>query len=52
MSKKEKQNDVKHNKQKNKQDIGRIATRIIAAVLAFLMVVAFATTAIYYLVNM
>lgn len=39
-------------KQKNKRDIGRIATRIIAAVLAFLMVVAFATTAIYYLINM
>lgn len=43
---------AKNDKQKNKQDLGRIATRIIAAVLAVLMVVAFAATVIYYLINM
>ena len=35
---------------KNKHDIGKIATKIIAAILAILMVVAFAGTLIYYLV--
>lgn len=35
---------------KKQRDIGRIATKIIAAILAILMVVAFAGTLIYYLV--
>ncbi len=35
---------------KKQHDIGRIATRIIALVLAILMVVAVAGTLIYYLV--
>lgn len=35
---------------KKQHDIGRIATKIIAAILAILMVVAFAGTLIYYLV--
>ena len=35
---------------KKQRDIGRIATKVIAAILAVLMVVAFAGTLIYYLV--
>lgn len=35
---------------KKQRDIGRIATRIIAAILAILMVAAVAGTLIYYLV--
>ena len=37
---------------KKQRDIGRIATKIIAAILAILMVVAFAGTLIYYLIAM
>lgn len=37
-------------KQKNKKDMGKIAVRIIALILAILMVLAVATTLIYYLV--
>ena len=36
----------------NKRDIGRIATKIIAAILAILMVAATAGTLTYYLVTM
>lgn len=39
-------------KQKSKRDMGKIATRIIAAILAILMILAVATTLVYYLVNM
>ena len=35
---------------KKQRDIGRIATKIVAAILAVLMVVAVAGTLIYYLV--
>lgn len=35
---------------KNKHDIGRIATKVIATILAVLMVLAVAGTLIYYLV--
>ena len=38
------------NKQKQRRDIGKIATRVMAAVLALIMVAGFATTLIYYLV--
>lgn len=37
-------------KQKNKRDIGRIAVKIVASILAILMVLAVAATFIYYLV--
>lgn len=37
---------------KKQHDIGKIATKIMAAVLAILMVVGFAGTLIYYLVTM
>lgn len=37
---------------KKQRDIGRIATKIMAAVLAILMVVGFAGTLIYYLLAM
>ena len=43
-------NNGQENKHKNKRDIGRIAIRIIAAILAVLMVLAVAATLIYYLV--
>ncbi len=39
-------------KQKNKRDVGKIATRIMAAILAILMLLAMGTTLIYYLINM
>lgn len=35
---------------KNKHDIGKIATRVIAIILAALMIAGFAGTLIYYLV--
>ena len=38
------------NKQKNRRDIGKIATRVVALILAILMVLAMATTLIYYLI--
>lgn len=37
-------------KQKNKREKGKLAVRIIALILAILMVLAVATTFIYYLV--
>ncbi len=37
---------------KKRHDIGKIATKIMAGVLAALMVVGFAGTLIYYLVSM
>ena len=39
-------------KQKNKRDMGKIATRVMAAILAILMVLAVASTLIYYLINL
>ena len=39
-------------KQKNKRDLGKVAVRVIALILAILMVVAVAATLIYYLVTM
>ena len=39
-------------KQKNSRDIGKIATRVIAAILAMLMVLAAASSLIYYLISM
>ena len=39
-------------KQKNKRDVGKIATRIMAAILAILMLLAMGTTLIYYLITM
>lgn len=36
--------------QKSKKDIGRIATKIVAGILALIMVVAVGATLIYYLV--
>lgn len=39
-------------KQKQRRDIGKIATRVIALVLAGLMVVGFAATLIYNLIAM
>lgn len=38
------------NKEKNKRDIGRIATKIIAGVLALSMLLAVGATLIYYIV--
>lgn len=35
-------------KEKNKRDIGKIATKIIAAILAILMILAVSATLIYY----
>ncbi len=37
-------------KEKNKRDIGKIATKIIAAILALFMILAVAATLIYYLI--
>lgn len=39
-------------KQKNKRDLGKVAVRVIALILAILMVLAVAATLIYYLVTM
>ncbi len=39
-------------KQKNRRDMGKIATRIVAAILAVLMVLAVASSLIYYLISM
>ena len=39
-------------RQKNKRDVGKIATRIVAAILAVLMVLAVASSLIYYLICM
>ena len=39
-------------KQKIKRDVGKMATRIIALVLAIVMVLAMAATLVYYLVAM
>lgn len=39
------------NNQKNKRDIGRIATKIIAGILALTMVLAVGATLIYYIVT-
>lgn len=39
-------------KQKNRRDMGEIATRVIAAILAVLMVLAVASSLIYYLISM
>ncbi len=39
-------------RQKNKRDVGKIATRIVAAILAVLMVLAVASSLIYYLIGM
>ena len=41
-----------NNKQKNRRDIGRIATKIVAALLAILMVLAVAGTLMYYLIEL
>lgn len=37
-------------KEKNKRDIGKIATKIIAAILVLFMILAVAATLIYYLI--
>ena len=37
-------------KEKNKRDIGKIVTKIIAAILALFMILAVAATLIYYLI--
>ena len=42
-------NNGQENKNKNKRDIGRIAIRIIAAILAVLMVLAVAATLVSYI---
>ena len=39
-------------KQKNKRDVKKIAVRIIALILAILMILAVATTLIFYLLEM
>lgn len=39
-------------KAKNRRDVGKIATRVIAAILAVLMVLAVASSLIYYLISM
>lgn len=44
--------DKKEKKQKNKRDIDRIATKVMAAVLAVLMILAVGGTLVYYLINM
>lgn len=41
-----------NNKEKNRRDIGRIATKIVAALLAILMVLAVAGTLMYYLIEL
>ena len=45
---KEKSDNIK---EKKNRDIGKIATRVIAAILALLMVLAMGTTLIYYLIG-
>lgn len=47
---KEKNDNIKEKKNKNR-DIGKIATRVIAAILALLMVLAMGATLIYYLIG-
>ena len=47
---KEKNDNVKGKKNKNR-DIGKIAIRVIAAILALLMVLAMGATLIYYLIG-
>ena len=42
-------NNGQENKHRNKRDIGRIAIRIIAAILAVLMVLAVAATLVSYI---
>ena len=44
--------DKKEKNQKKKRDIGRIATKVMAAVLAVLMILAVGGTLVYYLINM
>lgn len=44
--------DKKEKKQKNKRVIGKIATKVMAAVLALLMILAVGGTLVYYLINM
>lgn len=39
-------------KAKDRRDVGKIATRVIAAILAVLMVLAVASSLIYYLISM
>ena len=40
------------NNQKSRKDIGKIATKVIATILALLMVLAVGGTLVYYLINM
>lgn len=47
MNKKREANKV--NKEKTRRDFGRIAIRVIAAILAIIMILAFAGTLIYYI---
>ena len=42
----------KEKTQKNKRDIGKIATKVMAAILALLMILAVGGTLVYYLINM
>ena len=42
----------KEKNQKSKRDIGKIATKVMAAILALLMILAVAGTLVYYLINM
>lgn len=42
----------KEKTQKNRRDIGKIATKIMAAILAILMILAVGGTLVYYLINM
>ena len=42
----------KEKTQKNRRDIGKIATKIMAAILAILMMLAVGGTLVYYLINM
>lgn len=42
----------KEKTKKNRRDIGKIATKIMAAVLAILMILAVGGTLVYYLINM
>ena len=41
----------KEKKPINKKDVGKIATKVMAAILALLMILAVAGTLIYYLLN-
>ena len=42
----------KEKTQKNRRDMGKIATKIMAAILAILMILAVGGTLVYYLINM